>query len=100
MAWTQQIDDQLLRDATSLALPVLLAYGRAIVLAALAIETANARGTHISGTAAELNYLLTGEGPLPVRSEPVLLARFNCRMRGVSHACGAGRHSRACREHW
>lgn len=78
LAWTQQIDDQLLRDATSLALPVLLAYGRAIVLAALAIETANARGTHISGTAAELNYLLTGEGPLPVRGEPVLPpARFN-----------------------
>lgn len=78
LAWTRQLADPRLYDATSLALPLLLAYGRAIVLAALAIERANCRGAQIAGTAAELNYLLTGDGPLPVRADPVLPpARLN-----------------------
>jgi hypothetical protein len=78
LAWTRQLDDPLMRDAASLALPVLLAYGRAIVLAALAIERANRKDARIAGAAAEIEYLQTGDGPLPVRSDPILApARFN-----------------------
>lgn len=72
------LDDPLMRDTASLALPVVLAYGRAIVLAALALARAGRSGATIAGSAAELDYLKTGEGPLPVRDEPVLPpARFS-----------------------
>jgi len=55
-----------------LALPVVLAYGRAIVLAALAIARAEREDLEIAGAAAELDYLQTGDGPLPARTDPVL----------------------------
>lgn len=78
LALMRRIDDPLMRDATNLALPVLLAYSRAIVLAAAAIETASRDGTTLDGTVAEFDYLMTGDGPLPVRAEPILPPpRFN-----------------------
>jgi len=76
------LGDPVLRDGAMLALPVMLAYGRAIVLAALAVGRAEENGSQIIGTAAEFDYLRTGHGPLPVRTEPVLPpARF-----GLSYA--------------
>lgn len=87
LVWTHSLDDMLLRDAATLALPVVLAYSRAIVLAALAIGRAGKSGSLVAGTAAEIGYLQTGEGPLPVRAEPVLpSARF-----GLSYARRVGR---------
>ncbi|MFN3348180.1 MAG: hypothetical protein ACK41X_04385 [Pseudorhodoplanes sp.] len=72
LAFVRALDNALMHDAALLALPVVLAYGRAIVLAALAIARADQDGLEISGAAAELDYLQTGDGPLPVRTEPVL----------------------------
>jgi hypothetical protein len=72
LAFARAQDDPLIRDAVMLALPVVLAYGRAIVLAALAIGRAGRDGAGIVGAAAELCYLQTGAGPLPVRAEPIL----------------------------
>lgn len=72
LAFARRQGDPLQRDAALLALPVVLAYGRAIVLAALAIQRAESDGAGIAGTAAEFDYLQTGEGPLPVRAEPTL----------------------------
>ncbi|WP_428519999.1 hypothetical protein [Pseudorhodoplanes sp.] len=66
------LDDPLMRDAVLLALPNALAYGRAIVLAALAVGRAEQDGFGIAGAAAELQYLQTGEGPLPARAESTL----------------------------
>ncbi len=54
-----------------LAFPVLLAYGRAIVLAALSIGRAERDAPHCwRGRRTRLSA--TGEGPLPVRTEPIL----------------------------
>ena len=72
LAFVRALDDRLLRDAALLALPVVLAYGRAIVLAALAIERAERDGSSIAAAAPECAYLRDGEGPLPVRTEQVL----------------------------
>lgn len=72
LAFARGLDDRLARDAALLALPVVLAYGRAIVLAALAIQRAERDGVGIAGKAAELDYLQTGEGPLPVRADQTL----------------------------
>lgn len=72
LVWTRALSDPLTRDATMLALPVVLAYGRAIVLGALAVGRAEHDGSAIAGRVAELDYLQTGEGPLPVRAEPIL----------------------------
>lgn len=78
LAFARDLGDERLRDATLLALPVALAYGRAIVLAALAIQRAQQRGQVVEGEATELDYLKTGEGLVPVRSDPVLpAAKFN-----------------------
>jgi hypothetical protein len=82
LAFARALDDPLMRDAAVLALPVVLAYGRAIVLAALAIGRAGRAGSSIAGAASEFDYLQTGEGPLPVRTEPILpAAKF-----GLSYA--------------
>jgi hypothetical protein len=72
LAFARKQGDPLMRDAALLALPVVLAYGRAIVLAALAIQRAERDGACIAGAAAELDYLQTGEGTLPVRAEQTL----------------------------
>jgi hypothetical protein len=82
LVWTRSLDDPLLRDAATLALPVVLAYSRAIVLAPLAVGRAERNGSVIAGAAAEIGYLKTGEGALPARADPVLPpARF-----GLSYA--------------
>src|SRR5258707_15308837 len=66
------IDDDLLRDSALLALPVILSYARAIVLAAAAVSRAARNGAKLVGRAPELIYLQGGQGPLPARTEPVL----------------------------
>ena len=72
LAWAQHRDDALLRDASLLALPVILGYARAIVLAALAAERAARAGARIDAAAPEFAYLQDGEGRPPARSEPIL----------------------------
>lgn len=72
LAFARGIADPSMRDAMILALPVVLAYGRAIVLASLAVNRAGHGGSVIAGTAPELAYLQTGAGALPVRRDPVL----------------------------
>ncbi len=70
--WARQNDDDLLRDASMLALPVILSYARAIVLAALAAERAARAGARLAGAAPEFAYLQDGEGRPPPRSEAIL----------------------------
>ena len=70
--WADKLDDALLRDSALLALPVILSYARAIVLAALAVSRAARSGARLAGTAPELIYLQRGEGPLPARTDPTL----------------------------
>ncbi len=72
LQWAGKLDDALLRDSALLALPVILSYGRAIVLAALAVSRAARAGARLVSTAPELVYLQSGEGPLPARTDPVL----------------------------
>ena len=54
LAFARAQDDALIRDAVMLALPVVLAYGRAIVLTALAVGRAERDGTAIAGAAAAI----------------------------------------------
>ena len=99
LSFARALDNPLMYDAALLSLPVVLAYGRAIVLAALAIARAERDGLEISGAAAELDYLQTGDGPLPVRTEPVLppakfgfsFARRIARMRSWTPLAGLPR---------
>jgi len=72
LAWAQKRDVSLMRDAALLALPVILGYARAIVLAALAVQRAARAGAHIEAAAPEFAYLQDGEGRPPARSEPIL----------------------------
>ncbi len=72
--WALGLGDDLARDAGLLALPNILAYGRAIVLAALAVSRAAASGMRLTGGSPELDYLATGEGEVPARADPVLPA--------------------------
>jgi hypothetical protein len=72
LQWARQRDDALLRDASLLALPVILSYARAIVLAALAAERAARAGARLAGAAPEFAYLQEGEGRPPARSEAIL----------------------------
>jgi hypothetical protein len=70
--WANKLDDALLRDSALLALPLILSYARAIVLAALAVSRAARAGARLVGTAPELIYLQDGKGPLPARTDPTL----------------------------
>jgi hypothetical protein len=72
LSWAQSRDDDLLRDAGLLALPVILGYARAIVLAALAAERAARAGARIEAAAPEFAYLQDGAGRPPARSEAIL----------------------------
>ena len=72
LKWVGALENDLLRDAALLALPNILAYGGAIVLLALAVSRASGAGARLVGAEPELAYLLTGEGPLPDRSAPIL----------------------------
>jgi len=73
LAWAKPHDD-LLRDAALLALPNILAYGRAIVFLALAASRAGRARVQLLSDEPELSYLLNGEGALPGRSAPILAA--------------------------
>jgi hypothetical protein len=68
--WTYGLGDNLVRDATLLALPNILAYGRAIIFLALAINRASR--VRFTGSSPELRYLFTGDGEPPARAAPVL----------------------------
>ena len=70
--WANKLDDASLRDSALLALPLILSYARAIVLAALAVSRAARSGARLAGKAPELIYLQRGEGPLPARTDPTL----------------------------
>lgn len=73
LAWASAHDD-VLRDAALLALPSILAYARAIVFLALATSRAERSGLRLLSNEPELSYLLSGEGPLPDRSAPIMVA--------------------------
>jgi hypothetical protein len=62
LEWLDQIDDPMLQDAVLLALPNILGYARAIVLAALAVGRCRATGLRLVASAPEYAYLQTGEG--------------------------------------
>jgi hypothetical protein len=73
LSWAQEErEDDLLRDAGLLALPVILGYARAIVLAALATERAARAGARIDAAAPEFAYLRGGQGRPPARHEAIL----------------------------
>ncbi len=72
LAWAGALDDRLLRDAALLALPNILGYGRAIVLAAMALRSMKASGARLASRAPEIAYLQTGAGEPPARREPIL----------------------------
>ena len=74
LAFARNVDDELRRDAALLALPVVLAYGRAIILAALAIDRAQQRGQVVEGQAPELDYLKTGAGIAPTNPVSTIVA--------------------------
>ena len=72
LQWVGTLDDDVLREATLLALPNILGYGRAIVLFALAASRSDKARVRLLSTAPELAYLQSGQGPLPGRSVPIL----------------------------
>jgi len=72
LQFARACDDALLRDALLLALPVILGYARAIVLAALAAQRANNAGARLAGAASEFSYLQDGEGRPPARTQAIL----------------------------
>jgi hypothetical protein len=70
--WAVSQDDAILRDTSLLALPFILAYSRAIVLAALAASRAAQGGTRLSAAAPEFVYLLSGKGRIEGRADTPL----------------------------
>src|ERR1041385_3825193 len=72
LAFAGRIGDASLRDVVLLALPTILAYARAIVLAALAVDRAARGKIRLIGSAPELDYLRTGE-QLPAGREELIL---------------------------
>ena len=70
--WAARLDDELVRDGALLALPTILGYGRAILLAAFATKRAAAGGMRFIGSAPELAYLASGEGAPPARAGLIL----------------------------
>jgi hypothetical protein len=72
LAWAAS-HDGLLRDAALLALPNIVAYARAIVFLAVATSRAGRAGAQLLSNEPELAYLLSGEGPLPDRSAPIMV---------------------------
>jgi hypothetical protein len=72
LAWAGALDDRLQRDVALLALPNILGYGRAIMLAAMALRSMEAIGAQLESRAPEITFLLTGIGEPPARREPIL----------------------------
>ncbi len=73
LAWVGAHED-VLRDAALLAMPSILAYARAIVFLALATSRASRAGLRLLSAEPEHSYLMSGEGPLPDRSAPIMVA--------------------------
>lgn len=72
LAWVAECESGLMRDAALLALPVVLAYGRAILMSALAVDRATKEGIHLVADAAEFEFLRSGTGDVPDRSGLIL----------------------------
>ncbi len=72
LEWTDQLDRPLVQDAVLLALPNMLGYARAIMLAALAVDRCIATGQRLVANAPEYAYLRTGEEMPAGRSELIL----------------------------
>ncbi len=74
-----RIQDAAARDTALLALPTVLAYARAIVLAALAVNRAALGGMRLVGVAPEFGYLQTGK-ELPAGREELILLPVKVRL--------------------
>jgi hypothetical protein len=72
LTWVGGLDDTLERNSALLALPDILAYGRAIVLSALAASRAANARVRLLGSDPVLAFLQAGVGPLPDHSRPIL----------------------------
>jgi hypothetical protein len=72
LAWVGQCDAGLMRDAALLALPTVLAYGRAILMAAIAVDRAARERIRLVADAAEYEFLRSGVGDIPDRSGSIL----------------------------
>jgi hypothetical protein len=72
LTWAGNLDEALERDSALLALPDILAYGRAIVLAALAASRAANAHARLLGSDLALDFLQTGLEPLPDHSRPIM----------------------------
>jgi hypothetical protein len=72
LAWVGQCDAGLMRDAALLALPTVLAYGRAILMAAIAVDRAAKERIRLVADAAEFEFLRSGAGDIPDRSGSIL----------------------------
>ena len=91
-----ELERHLSRDAVLLALPNILAYGRAILMAAVAVDRADRARVRLISGAPEFAFLRSGEGEIPDRSANILppvpirleLARRLLRVNSWSGACG------------
>ena len=72
LTWVGTLDDALEQDSALLALPDILAYGRAIVLTALAASRAADARVRLLGSDPVLDFLQTGLEPLPDHSRPII----------------------------
>ena len=72
LAFAAGLEDSLARDAALLAMPTILGYGRAIVLAALAVSRARAEGHRLIASAPEFSFLETGERQPQPRVNPTV----------------------------
>lgn len=75
LAWADGLEDRLGQDAVLLALPTILAYARAIAVAALGAGRAAKHGHSFLTQTPELLYLLHGDGSPPGRGELVMPSR-------------------------
>ncbi len=72
LGFVATLDPENARDAALLALPNILAYGRAIVMAAVAVKRADDAGVRFISRAPEFAFLHSGDGAIPDRSSGIL----------------------------
>ena len=72
LGFVAALDPEKARDAALLALPNILAYGRAIVMAAIAVKRASDMGVRFISHTPEFAFLDSGEGAIPDRSASIL----------------------------
>ena len=72
LGFVAALDPEKARDAALLALPNILAYGRAIVMAAIAVKRASDMGVRFISYTPEFAFLDSGEGAIPDRSASIL----------------------------